>query len=202
MTHPRERKMGSVTDSRKLMVKALALSLLILAVMLHDRDASAEGKAAMITSTGSITTADGAIVPPFPKPGRWMELEGKSSERWESRHFMYMVPNGPPAIELYLSRDRHDEAPDGAFETGLAKGFVRGFASKAGFSHQEPTFEERNVGTARAQHASVQLSKGGKLLWIHAYIYLRKPSLTFIAVTGEDGAQEGIEKYLARVQMK
>ena len=146
-------------------------------------------------------TSDGTVVPPFPQAGRWTEFDAKSSDRYDIRHFMYIVPHESPAIELYVTTDRRDEAPDGAFEMGLVKGFVRGFASKAGFDYEEPVFGERYIGTFTTQHTSVRLSNGRRTLWVHAYTYLRKPSLTFIVVTGKEGVQEGIETYLSRVDV-
>jgi hypothetical protein len=113
-----------------------------------------------------------------------------------------MVPHESPAIELYVTTDRRDETSDGGFEMELVKGFVRGFASKAGFHYEEPVFGERSIGTCRTQHTSVQLSNGRRTLWVHAYTYHRKPSLTFIVVTGKEGVQEGIETYLSRVEVK
>jgi hypothetical protein len=180
----------------------LTLSLLLLLTMLNGVDVSAQGRAATITSAGTIVTRNGTAVPPFPKAGRWTEFAGKSSDHYETRHFMYIVPNESPAIELYLTTDKHNGAPDGVFEMGLVKGFVGGFTSKAGFNYEEPVFGERKIGTAKTQYTSVSLSKGRVTLWVHAYVYPGKPSLTFIAVTGKGGMQEDIEKYLSQVELK
>ncbi len=72
-----------------------------------------------------------ASKPSFLKPGRWTEFEGKSNERYETRHFVYLVPGESPAIELYIAANRNGDPPDGVFEVGLVKGFLSGFAGKA-----------------------------------------------------------------------
>ncbi len=180
----------------------IPLSLFMLAMVLLGMDAWAQVGGATITLAGSIVTRNGTVVPPFPKVGRWTEFEGKSSDRYETHQFRYMVPNEAPAIELYMTTDKRNEAPDGVFEIGLVKGFVRGFASKAGFKYEEPVFGGRNIGTAKTLYTSVLLSKGRQTLWVHAYVYPRKPSLTFIVVTGNEGRREGIEKYLLGVEVK
>ncbi len=92
--------------------------------------------------------------------------------------------------------------PDGVFEIGLVQGFLSGFASKAGLRFEDPVFEERYIGPARAKHTLVKLSDDRRILWVHAYIYPRTPSLTFIAIRAKDGAQGTIERYLAGVEMK
>jgi len=174
----------------------------MLALMVSSADALTRGGAATITSEGTIVTSNGTSVPPLPQAGRWTEFESKSSEQYDIRHFMYVVPQEPPAIELYVTTNKGDETPDGVFETGLVNGFVRGFASKAGFGYDEPVFGERYVGQAKTRHALTRMSNGRQTLWVHAYIYPRKPSLTFIVVTGKEGVQEGIETYLSRVEVR
>jgi hypothetical protein len=62
-----------------------------------------------------------ASKPSFLKPGRWTEFEGKSNERYETRHFVYLVPGESPAIELYIAANRNGDPPDGMFEVGLVK---------------------------------------------------------------------------------
>ena len=113
---------------RRFMRAIVALSLILAVVPAGVRDASAGGGAATITPAGSIVIRGGTIIPPFPKPGRWTEFPGKSSDRYETRHFMYMVPNESPAIELYVATDKNNERPDGVFEIGLVTGFLSGFA--------------------------------------------------------------------------
>jgi hypothetical protein len=202
MRHPGQKFLDGGRDLGRPLGFIIALSLLLLLTLLNGVDVSAQGRAATITSAGAIVTRTGTMVPPFPKAGRWTEFEGKSSDRYETRHFMYIVPNESPAVELYLTTDKQDGGPDGVFEMGLVKGFVGGFASRAGFKYEEPVFGERKIGTAKTQYASVSLSKGRATLWVHAYVYPRKPSLTFIAVTGKEGMQEGFEKYLSQVELK
>ncbi len=180
----------------------IALSLILAVVPKGVRAASEGGGAATITPAGSISIGDGTVIQPFPKAGRWTEFRGKSSDRYETRHFMYMVPSEPPAIELYVATERRNEPPDGVFEIGLVQGFLSGFASKAGLKFQDPVFDERAIGPATVKHTLVKLSDDRRTLWVHAYIYPRQPSLTFIAIRAKDGAQEGIEQYLAGVEMK
>lgn len=180
----------------------IPLSLLMLTMMRSGVDASAQGGAATITSSGSIIIRNGTVIPPLPKAGRWTEFEGKSYDRYETRHFMYIVPNESPAIELYVMTDKRDEAPDGVFEMGFVKGFVRGFASKTGFKYEEPVFEKRNISNAKTRYTSVQLSNGSRAIWVYAYVYPLKPSLTFIVVTKREGMQEDIETYLSQVKLK
>jgi hypothetical protein len=125
------------------------IALLLILVVISEGLHASEGDAgATITPAGSISIRDGSVVPPFPKAGKWTELEGKSFDSYKIHHFIYIVPSGPPAIELYVTTDRRDEAPDGVFEIGLVQGFVRGFASKAGFKYEDPIFEDRVIGPA------------------------------------------------------
>lgn len=179
----------------------LALSLIIAVMPVAVRAASEGGAAAAITPAGSVSIRDGTVIPPFPKAGRWTEFERKSSDRYETRQFRYMVPGEPPAIELYVATDRRNEPPDGVFEIGLVQGFLSGFASKAGLKFQDPVFDERAIGPATVKHTVVKLSDDRRTLWVHAYIYPRTPSLTFIAFRAKDGTQEGIEKYLVGVEL-
>jgi len=187
---------------RKLIRVILDLSLFILAVTLACPSAVAQGGTTTVTSGGSIVVGNGTVIPPFPQPGRWAEFESKSSDRYEVRHFRYMVPNGSPAIELFVTTDKRDENHDGVFEMGLVQGFVRGFASNTGFTPEMPVFREHSIGTAKSLAASVKLSNGTRTLRVYAYVYPRKPSLTFITVTAREGVEEGIETYLARVDLR
>lgn len=202
MRHPCPKHRESGGDLWRPMCSIVPLSLLMLAMMLIGVEASAQGGAATLISSGSIVTRNGTVIPPLPKAGRWTEFEGKSSSRYETSHFMYIVPNESPAIELYVITDKRDEAPDGVFEMGFVKGFVRGFASKTGFKYEEPVFGERNISNAKTRYASVQLSKGSRALWVYAYVYPLKPSLTFIVVTNKEGTQEDIETYLSQVKVR
>ena len=48
----------------------------------------------------------------------------------------------------------------------------------------------------------MKLQDSQRTLWVHAYIYVRSPSLTFIALRTKDGGREGIERYLTGLQLK
>lgn len=178
--------------------------VLLFPMFLWTAPASSERAAAAATtpSPGSIQLPDGTMIPPFPKNGRWAELPGKASERYETRHFLYLVPGESPAIELYTAVDRKNEPPDGAFEMGLVKGFVSAFASKAGLQAQEPVFEERYLGPMTVKRASSRLSDTTRTLWVYAYILPRRPSLTFIAIRQTNGDRERIEEYLRTLDLR
>ncbi len=180
----------------------IALSLILAVAPEGVRAAQEGGAAATITPAGSVAIGDGTVIPAFPKAGRWTEFKRKSSDRHDTRQFRYMVPGEPPAIELYVTTDKRHEPPDGVFEIGLVQGFLSAFASKAGLRFQDPVFDERIIGPARVKYTLAKLSDDRRTLWVHAYIYPRRPSLTFIAIRATDGAQEGIEQYLAGVELK
>jgi hypothetical protein len=187
---------------RRFMRAMLVLSLILAVVPKGVRAAQEGGAAATITPVGSVAIRDGTVIPAFPKAGRWTEFQRKSSDRHDTRQFRYMVSGEPPAIELYVTTDKRHEPPDGVFEIGLVQGFLSGFASKAGLKIQDPVFDERTIGPARVKHTLVKLSNDRRTLWVHAYIYPRAPSLTFIAIRGKDGAEGSIEQYLAGVELK
>ncbi len=189
-------------DVRGLIRVIIDLPLLMVAVMLACPPAVAQGGTTTITSSGSIVVGNSTVVPPFPQPGRWTEFERKSSDRYEISHFRYMVSHEPPAIELFVTTVKRDENPDGVFEIGLVQGFVKGFASNTGFTAEMPVFRERSIGTAKTLNASVTLSNGTRTLRVYAYVYPRRPSLTFITVTAREGVEEGIETYLSRLDVR
>ena len=114
---------------------------------------------------------------------------------------MFQVPNKPPSLELFVTRDLVDEAPDGEFEMSLARGFLSGFSGKAGFSFADPAFDDGKIGSTKAKRCAVQLSKGNRTIWLYAYIYARKPSLTFITVRAESNAGEEYWNYLATLRL-
>ena len=149
---------------------------------------------------------DGTIgngeIPPYPKDGKWTEMEKKSSGRFFIRHFIFMVPNKPPALELFLTLDCNDEPPDGEFEIGLVRGYVSGFASKAGFTFRGLVFEDLVIGSSKVKRCLVQLWNDKRKIWAYAYIYLRNPSLTFLTMRAESSASEDIENYLATLRLK
>jgi hypothetical protein len=176
---------------------------LVLALMPLCVYAASEGVgAATITPSGGILFEDGTTVPPFLKPGRWTEFEGKSNERYETRHFVCLVPGGSPAIELYIAASRNADPPDGVFEVGLVRGFLSGFAGKASLRFSEPIFEQQRIGLTTVTRTMVKLSDARRALWVYAYIYPRRPSLTFIAIRATDDVQQGIETYLQSLEMR
>ena len=113
-----------------------------------------------------------------------------------------MVPNKPPALELYAKHDRAHEPPDGVFEIGLIRGYVSGFASKAGFTFGGLVLEDLAIGSAKVKRCLLPLSKDKTKIWVYAHIYPRTPSLTFITVRAESDAREGIENYLATLRLR
>ena len=163
--------------------------------------AATDGPAISIMEDGTLVIQGSAEVPPYAEGGRWRELRGKSSARWVTRHFLFTAPDGPPAMELYVAHDLAHEPPDGAFEIGLVSGFLSGFSSKAGFRYDEPSFDTAVVGSARVKRCRVELSKGEKKIWLHAYIFVRQPSLTFLTLRPQADARKGIEDYLRRVRL-
>jgi hypothetical protein len=178
--------------------------LILLTIVTSDGYAglSPEGESPRITPDGCVAIEDGTVIPPFQNPGKWTELERKSSDRYAVHQFMYLVPGASPAIEIYITMDRSDEAPDGIFETGLVGGYVKGLASKAGLKYPEPAFEERRIGRARVRRALVNLSDDRRSVWVYTYIFVRKPSLTFIAVRTKNTESASIEDYLAGFELK
>jgi hypothetical protein len=88
------------------------------------------------------------------------------------------------------------------FEIGLVRGFVSGLGSKAGFQFGEPAFEAHRVGPILVYRTLVKLSNAARNLWVHAYVYPRRPSLTFIAIRANDGAGESIEEYLKTLEIR
>jgi hypothetical protein len=113
-----------------------------------------------------------------------------------------LVPGESPVIELFVTRDRKVEAPDGAHEMGLVKVFLSGFADKAGLKFNNLIFQDRMLGRAKIRHTLVKLTSARGTLWAHVYLYLRNPSLTFIAIRNQDGGQVEIEKYLVTLALK
>ena len=155
-----------------------------------------------ILDNGTIALPNNGEVPPYSNYGKWIEMEKKESDRYFIRHFLFMVPNKPPALELYVKHDRADEPPDGVFEIGLVRGYVSGFASKAGFTFGGLVFEDLAIGSAKVKRCLVQLSKDKRKIWVYAYIYPRKPSLTFLTVRAEPDARDGIENYLSALRLQ
>jgi hypothetical protein len=155
-----------------------------------------------ILDNGTIALPNNGEVPPYSKSGKWTEMEKKESDRYVIRHFLFMVPNKPPALELYVKHDRANEPPDGVFEIGLVRGYVSGFASKAGFTSGGLVFEDVAIGSDKVKRCLVPLSKDKRKIWVYAYIYPRKPSLTFLTVRAEPDARDGIENYLTALRLR
>jgi hypothetical protein len=154
-----------------------------------------------IMEDGSLTIPGSAEVPRYAEGGRWSETRGRSTARYVTRHFMFMAASGPPAMELYVTRDLTDEPPDGAFEIGLVGGFLRGFSSGIGLRYEEPAFEDVVVGGTRLKRCRVELAKDDRRLWLYAYVLLKRPSLTFLTVRPRPDAGTAIEDYLRKVQL-
>ena len=153
--------------------------------------------AVVVQQDGTVSVSGQVEVPAYGRTGKWTELPGKSSDRYQTRHFMFLIPNQAPALELYLVRDRSGEKPDGAFEIGLVGGYVKGFADKAGFLAGELKFEDCTIGSAKVQRGKVKLTREQRTLWVYASIYVRQPSLTFLSVRPDAEAQPVLERYLA-----
>ena len=164
--------------------------------------AETNSPAISIGEDGRLTIQGSAEVPPYPEAGHWTELPGKSSARYVTRHFHFTVPNGPPAMELYVALDLTSERPDGVFEMGLVGGFLSGFSGKAGFRYDEPFFDDTALGSARVKRCRVELSRGDKKIWLYAYIFVRQPSLTFLTLRPQADASTNIERYLDRVRLR
>jgi hypothetical protein len=174
---------------------------LIASILLASVEAATpDAQMATVTSAGTVEVQGGFVVPAFPKPGGWKEMPGKSSERYDTRHFMFFVPGASPAIELYVCSNLRNEPPDGGFEIGLVGGFINGFAGKSGLRSNPPSFDDRSIGTAKWKHTVVPLQNDRQTLWIHAYILVHNPSLTFIALRAREEGAEELERFLAGVQ--
>jgi hypothetical protein len=180
----------------------IALTLFLLLMLSGGSAVPGSEPTAVITATGSLQLSDGTMVPPFPKAGNWTKLQRKSSDRHETQHFIYLVPNESPAIELYLAVDKRGDPPDGVFEVGMVLGFVQGFASEAGLTPEKPVFEEIRIGPGKVKQALVKLSDSRRKLWVQAYIFVRRPSLTFIAIRAQEPVTGEMENYLSGVVLK
>lgn len=179
----------------------LALCLILAVGPGNVRTATA-GTAATVTPAGRIALPDGTVIPQFPGAGAWTELAPKASDRYEIQHFLYGAPGEAPVLELFVTTDKRGESPDGAFEMGLIKGFLSGFAPRAGLRYREPDFDNRVIGAAWVKHTLVKLSDDRVALWVHVYIYPRMPSLTFLAIRVSEGGERRVEEYLAAAGLR
>ena len=184
-------------------MRALLIITLCLWGLAAPLEAAEESQPSVaILKDGTIALLNNGEVPPYSKYGKWTEMEKKESSRYFIRHFLFMFPNEPPALELFVTHDRANEPPDGGFEIGLVRGYVSGFASKAGFTFSGPVFEDLAIGPTKVERCLVQLSSNKRKIWVYAYVYPRKPSLTFVTVRAEFNARESIENYLATLRLK
>jgi hypothetical protein len=158
--------------------------------------------AVVVQQDGTLSLPGSAQVPPYSMTGKWVEVPGKSFDRYVTRHFLFTIPNQSPAVELYLVHDRSAEKPDGAFEIGLARGYVSGFAGTAGFKAGDLVFEDCAIGSTKAKRGRVKLTRDQRTLWVYAYIYVREPSLTFISVRPDADAQPVLERYLGTIRLQ
>jgi hypothetical protein len=155
-----------------------------------------------IGADGTLRIQGSAEVPRYPAEGRWTEVAGRSSDRWVTRHFLFLAPDQPPAMELYVSQSLRGDAPDGVFEIGLVTGFLGGFASRAGFRHETPAFDETLIARSRAKRCRVELTKGARRLWLYAYVFPRRPGLTFLTLWPRSDEAAAIEGYLGRLSLE
>ena len=195
------RRRGKAAAARRGAVFVLA-ALLVSAPCLGRAAAGTEtpGPAISFAEDGGLVVQGSAVVPRYAADGRWVEVEGKSSPRWATRHFLFTGPDGPPAMELYVSQNLAGERPDGTFEIGLIGGFLSGFGAKSGFRHRDPVFEDASLGSTRVKRCRAELSRGDRTLWLYAYVFVRQPSLTFLTLRPRSDASDRIEEYLGSVR--
>ena len=154
-----------------------------------------------IAEDGTVTIDGNAMVPAYAGNGRWTEMKGRSSARYVTRHFNFMGPAGPPAMELYVAHDLTKAPPDGGFEIGMVGGFIEAFSAGAGLGHTE-VWDDVVIGGVRLRRCRAELPKGERRLWLYAYVFVRQPSLTFVAIRPRRGAGTEIEEYLKRVRLR
>lgn len=180
-----------------------AIALLTLSAWPTIRLPAAEPEAAIaILSDGTVTIAGGAEIPPYSETGRWTEGTRQSSPRYVVRHFRFLGPSGPPAMELYVARDLTGDTPDGVFEIGLVRGFLSGFGSQAGFVPGELVVHDALLGGARVKRCRAALARGERTIWLYAYTFPRQPSLTFLTLRPQPDAATEIETYLTTVRLR
>jgi hypothetical protein len=202
-TGPLARRRGRAAAARRRAAFVLA-ALMMGGPCLGLAAAGAEtpGPAVSFAEDGILAIQGSAVVPRYAADGRWVEVQGKSSPRWATRHFLFTGPDGPPAMELYVSQNLAGERPDGAFEIGLVGGFLSGFGVKSGFRHREPVFEDASLGSNRVKRCRAELSRGDRTLWLYAYVFVRQPSLTFLTLRPRSDASGRIEEYLGSVRLR
>ncbi len=70
-----------------------------------------------------------------------------------------------------------------------------------GLRYDQPFFDEAAIGGVRLKRCRAELTKGERRLWVYAYAFLRRPSLTFLTLTPHPDAAPGIEDYLKKVRL-
>jgi hypothetical protein len=105
-------------------------------------------------------------------------------------------------MELYVTRDLTAEVPDGAFEIGIVRGYAAAFGSQTGFAPGQLVVSDGTFGGGHVKECRVPLSRGDRTIWIYAYIFPRRPSLTFLTIRKEPNAAGEIESYLRSVRLR
>src|SRR5262245_64705176 len=134
-----------------------------------------------ITAAGAGTSDGAAMVPPYSASGGWKEAKGRSSSKYVTRHFNFMGPSGPPAIELFVAQSLTNSAPDGGFEVGMVGGYLTAFSAGLKMQYTE-TWDDVVIGGVRLKRCRAELSKAERRFWLYAYVFVRQPSLTFVAI--------------------
>ena len=107
--------LASLLRSRTHCGWGLALAALCVVGWTTSLSAQATNELAVVVQPdGTLALPGSAHVPPYSMTGKWIETPGKYSERYLTRHFMFMVPGESPAVELYLVHDRSGAKPDAA----------------------------------------------------------------------------------------
>jgi len=186
-----------------LALKKAPATVLVAACWLTVRLAAAQTNVppVSITENGTVIIDGAATVPPYTGNGRWTEMKGKSSARYVTRHWNFMGPSGPPAMELYVAHDLTKEPPNGGFELGMVGGYLSAFSSGAGLQHTE-VWDDVVIGAARVKRCRAEMSKGERRLWLYAYVFVRQPSLTFVTIRPRPDAAPEIESYLRTVSLR
>lgn len=164
--------------------------------------AGVAGSAIAVLPDGTLSIEGSADIPPYEDNGRWQESKAMSSDRFATRHFLFLSPGQPPAMELYVTVDRSNELPDGVFETSMIRGYLSSFGAGIGFKYNDPDFVNAVIASQPAKFCQVELSNGDRRIWLHAYVLLRRPSLVFLTVRTQANINQDFEAYLAKVKLK
>ena len=164
--------------------------------------AGTTGPVISILSDGTLSIEGSANIPPYADGGRWQESIPMSSDRFVTRHFLFVSPGQPPAMEVYVTADRINEPPDGVFETSMIRAYLSSFSAGIGFSYNRPVFVEEVLASQHAKLCRVELSNGDRRIWLNAYIFLCRPSLVFLTVRPQADPSRDFEEFLAKVRFK